>query len=79
MMAATTLRALVSQGLGLRCWCGGCSRGWVLDARPMAAVLGLDFPVPKMGRWVVCTRYGCSRPDPEVMPDWPSEGVITRH
>ena len=79
MMAPATLYMLVSSGLGLRCWCGHCGCGWVLDARPMAAVLGPDFPVPQMSRWVACTQPGCSRPDPEIMPDWPSNGVITRH
>ena len=79
MPAPATLYMLVSSGLGLRCNCGACGRFWVLDARPMAAVLGPDFPVPKMRRWVACTSERCSRPDPEVMPDWPSAGVITRH
>ena len=79
MMAAATLWMLVKQGIGLRCWCPHCSRGWVLDARPMAAVLGPGFPIPDMRRWVVCTRERCPHPDPDVGPDWPSHGVITRH
>lgn len=79
MMAVATLWMLVNQGIGLRCWCPKCGRSWVLDARPMAAVMGPGFPIPGMRRWVVCTRPMCPRPDPDVAPDWPTPGVITRH
>ena len=67
-----TLQMLLDEGIGLRCECRNCKRLWVLDAEPLANVLGAHQPIVRMPIHIVCEE--CQHIGPEVRPDWPSKG-----
>jgi len=77
MMALATLQMLLDYGVGLFCWCPRCAWRDVLDGQTLAAVRGADYPIPATSQDILCRQ--CGRIGPEVQPDWPSPGVVTRH
>ena len=77
MMAPATLGHLRRHRIGLFAWCGRCGWRAILDTDCMAAVRGMNYPIPWMVDDLICRRCGNQRL--ELQPDWPSQGVVARH
>lgn len=73
---SATMQMLVNERVGLFYWCR-CGHRDVLDSGVMTRVLGGRFPVRATSLTIMCPK--CGTIGPEVQPDWPSPGVVTRH
>ena len=53
-----------------------CLRRSVLEVGPLVEKLGLDYPIPKVARYLKCTA--CGGRDCSVNPNWNDEDVPGR-
>lgn len=74
--APVRLRWLVDEGLNVWVWCEDCSHHASLAAAALLARFG-DVPVKSLAQRMKCSK--CQGRHVFTRPDWPKQGLVTRH